>query len=109
MIPIQAPMQRRHPVNRSTPTIRRDVPMRNCPNCGHEFDDRSLSSPSCPSCGREFTVSDIGAATINFDAAGAADSDEMPPRSAPTVIEKGPGSLLTPPESGSVAVDGTGM
>src|SRR5437773_12442031 len=83
--------------------------MRSCPNCGYEFDDKELDQPNCPSCGREFTVSDIGAATINFGEAGEADSAEMAPRSAPTVIEKGPGSLLSPSESGSVPVDGTGM
>src|SRR5437899_459084 len=67
--------------------------MRNCPNCGHEFDDQNLSSPNCPSCGREFTVSDIGAATIDF---GTVEVPEMPPRSAPTVMEKGGKSLIPP-------------
>ena len=49
--------------------------MRNCPNCGHTFDDRDVSPPNCPSCGREFTVSDIGAATIDF---GSVESAESP-------------------------------
>src|SRR5262245_45488683 len=78
--------------------------MRNCPNCGHQFDDRELSAPRCPSCGREFTVSDVGAATIDF---GALESGEAPPRSAPTVVESRPGSLLHPPDEGSSVVDGT--
>src|SRR5437764_972218 len=80
--------------------------MRNCPNCGHTFDDQDVSPPNCPSCGREFTVSDIGAATIAF---GAAESAEMPPRSAPTVVARGGGSLLEPPAAGSSVVDGSSM
>src|SRR5439155_6550351 len=81
--------------------------MRNCPNCGHTFDDKDVSPPNCPSCGREFTVSDIGAATIDF---GALESAEMPPPSAATVIASRPGSLLQPPDaSGSAVVDGTSM
>src|SRR6476659_2629040 len=83
--------------------------MRSCPNCGHEFDDRELDRPNCPSCGREFTVTDIGAATIDFGTVGSVDLSEQEPRSAPTVIEKGPNSLLTPSQSDSVPVDGTGM
>ena len=78
--------------------------MRNCPNCGHQFDDREVESPKCPSCGREFTVSDVGAATIDF---GDLESDETPPKSAPTVVESRPGSLLQPPDEGSSVVDGT--
>jgi WD40 repeat protein/serine/threonine protein kinase len=83
--------------------------MRNCPNCGHEFDDREISPPNCPSCGREFTVSDIGAATIDFGTVQSMDgqADETPPRSAPTVVESRPGSLLQSFDGGSSVVDGT--
>src|SRR4051812_3276908 len=77
--------------------------MRNCPNCGHTFDDKDVSPPNCPSCGREFTVSDIGAATINF---GSVESSESTPRSSPTVVERGGGSLI-PPDEGSSVIDGT--
>src|SRR5207253_10225241 len=81
--------------------------MRNCPNCGHAFDDRDVSPPNCPSCGREFTVSDIGAATIDF---GAIQSEDAAPRSAPTVIERGGGSLVAPSDvPGGPVVDGTSM
>src|SRR5262245_16258889 len=81
--------------------------MRNCPNCGHTFDDRDVSPPNCPSCGREFTVSDIGAATIDFGTVGA---PEMEPRSAPTVVEKGGKPLIPSMDiSGSSVVDGNSM
>ena len=68
--------------------------MRNCPNCGHQFDDPNESPPNCPSCGREFTVSNIGAATIDFGPGGLL---EPVPRSAPTVVESAPGKPLLPP------------
>lgn len=68
--------------------------MRTCPNCLHEFDDRSLDSPSCPSCGRSFTVSDIGSATIDFEVLRSFGTDVTP--SDPAAPPREPGTMTTP-------------
>ncbi len=83
--------------------------MRTCPNCGHAFDDREDSPPNCPSCGREFTVSDVGAATIDFGADGFPDEQ---PKNALTVVEQpsaGAATISLPPPSSKTTPDQIAM
>src|SRR5262245_38845590 len=83
--------------------------MRTCPNCGHTFDDREEMPNKCPSCNREFTISDVGAATINF---GPDEPAESTPKSAKTVVippSAGAATISLPPVGSKTTPDGLGQ